>query len=198
MGTQLNYWPAILFAFVMLCWIAFAASFLFRSKPPATTESKRERASIIGIALQMLAYALVWSWRRPIFTPIVALSKPVEIALAVLGMLIAATSVWMMMTAVRVLGKQWSLTARVVEEHKLITAGPYSFVRHPIYTGMLGMLLATGIALSAWPALAIAFIVFTIGTTIRVRSEEKLLRETFGAEFDAYARRVKAVLPLLF
>ncbi|MGA9995440.1 MAG: isoprenylcysteine carboxylmethyltransferase family protein [Pyrinomonadaceae bacterium] len=195
---NLDFWPAIVFAFVMLCWLAFAAAFIFRSKPPATTESKRESASIFGIVLQMVGYALVWSWRRPIFTPIVVMNRNIEIALAVLTMLIAAASVLLIMSAVRVLGKQWSLTARVVEEHKLITAGPYKFVRHPIYTGMLGMLLATGLALSQWPALTIALIVFAVGTMIRVRSEEKLLRETFGAEYDAYAGRVNAVLPYIF
>lgn len=194
----LDFWPAIVFVFVMLCWFAFAAAFIFRSKPPATTESKRDKASIVGIVLQMVGYALVWSLHRPIFTPIVLMNRSIEVALAVLTMLIAAASVWTMMSAVRVLGKQWSLTARVVEDHRLITAGPYNFMRHPIYTAMLGMLLATGIALSYWPALFIALVVFSIGTMIRVRSEEKLLRETFGAEFDAYARRVKAVLPYLF
>ena len=198
MGAQLNYWPAIVLAFVMLCWIVFAAAFIFRSKPPAAPERKRESASILGLALQGAGYAIVWAAHRPIFTPIVLLSKSVEIALAVLTMLIAAASVWVVMSAVRVLGKQWSLTARVVEEHKLITAGPYKFVRHPIYTGMLGMLLATGIALSYWPALLIALLVFAIGTGVRVRSEEKLLRETFSTEYDAYAARAKAVLPYLF
>jgi protein-S-isoprenylcysteine O-methyltransferase Ste14 len=62
---------------------------------------------------------------------------------------------------------------------------------------MFGMLLATGLAVSYWIGLTIAVILFAIGTMIRVRSEEKLLREAFGAEFDAYARRVAAVVPFL-
>ena len=68
-------------------------------------------------------------------------------------------------------------------------------VRHPIYTGMLGLLLATGVAVSYWPALLIALFVFLTGTVIRIRSEERLLRETFGAEFEAYTQRVPALLP---
>jgi protein-S-isoprenylcysteine O-methyltransferase Ste14 len=63
---------------------------------------------------------------------------------------------------------------------------------------MLGMLIATGIAVSYWQALVIATFVFLAGTLIRVRSEERLLRETFGAEFEAYAQRVPALLPGLF
>jgi protein-S-isoprenylcysteine O-methyltransferase Ste14 len=46
-------------------------------------------------------------------------------------------------SAVCALGKQWSIAARVVEGHELITDGPYRIVRHPIYAGMLGLLVAT-------------------------------------------------------
>jgi protein-S-isoprenylcysteine O-methyltransferase Ste14 len=96
------------------------------------------------------------------------------------------------------LGKQWSLAARVLEGHDLITSGPYSVVRNPIYTGMFGMLLATGLAISHWIGLLIAVVIFSIGTAIRVHSEEKLLRAVFGEKFEAYSRRVPAVVPFLF
>ncbi len=75
-----------------------------------------------------------------------------------------------------------------MEGHKLVTDGPYRRARNPIYAGMLGMLVATGQAVSHWLGLAAALVMFGIGTAIRVRSEEKLLRGAFGAEFDAYAR----------
>ena len=103
-----------------------------------------------------------------------------------------------MSAAVRVLGKQWSLQARVLEDHKLVREGPYRFVRHPIYTGMLGMIMAAGLAWSRWIGFLIALILFTIGTAIRVRSEEKLLREQFGAAFDDYKRSVPGVVPIKF
>jgi protein-S-isoprenylcysteine O-methyltransferase Ste14 len=99
---------------------------------------------------------------------------------------------------VKTLGKQWSLAARVVEGHKLVIEGPYSFVRNPIYTGMFGMLLATGLAVSNWIGLVAGLIIFAIGTLVRIHSEERLLRETFGTRWDEYARRVPAVLPLLY
>jgi protein-S-isoprenylcysteine O-methyltransferase Ste14 len=102
------------------------------------------------------------------------------------------------MSAVKMLGKEWSITARMVQDHKLATKGPYARVRHPIYTGMLGMLVATGLAISSWSVLVAAIVVFAIGTWIRVRSEERLLRETFGPQFEEYARRVPAVIPGVF
>jgi protein-S-isoprenylcysteine O-methyltransferase Ste14 len=63
---------------------------------------------------------------------------------------------------------------------------------------MLGMLIATGLAISDWIALFAAIVVFAIGTWIRVRIEERLLRETFGQSFEDYAREVPAVIPGIF
>jgi protein-S-isoprenylcysteine O-methyltransferase Ste14 len=122
----------------------------------------------------------------------------VEIALALFAVVLAAGSVWLVRSAVRRLGKQWAYAARLVEGHKLVTEGPYRYVRNPIYTGMLGMLVATGLALQHWIQLAVGIALFAIGTLIRVRSEEKLLRAAFGKEFEDYSERVPAVLPGIF
>lgn len=80
----------------------------------------------------------------------------------------------------------------------LVTAGPYRFVRNPIYTGMLGMQVATGLAMEHWTALMVAVVLFAGGLIIRVRSEEKLLRAAFGNKFEDYAQRVPTVLPGIF
>ena len=85
----------------------------------------------------------------------------------------------------------------MLEGHKLVTEGPYSGVRNPIYTGMLGMPLATGLAVSHWIGLIIAVAVFALGTAIRLRSEAALQREMFGAEFEDYERGLPAVIPFL-
>jgi len=200
MTLQLEFWPTLAFAVVTLSWFAFVVVFalFLGKKPPSAPDSKRERTSIIGIALQGLGYALVWTFHRQPFTPIILSGKVLEIFLAVLTMAMSIGSVWFCLAAVRTLGKQWSLAARVLEGHKLITSGPYSVVRNPIYTGMFGMLLATGLAISHWIGLLIAVIVFAIGTAVRVHSEEKLLRGAFGEEFETYTRRVPAVVPFLF
>ncbi|HVS20544.1 MAG TPA: isoprenylcysteine carboxylmethyltransferase family protein [Pyrinomonadaceae bacterium] len=198
MTIDLEILPTLVFGVVMLSWMTFAVVFFARKKPPAAPASKRERASIAGIVLQGFAYGIVWSVHRHFFSPIFVLSKPFEIALSVFTMMLAVASVWFTSAAVRTLGEQWSLGARLIEGHKLITEGPYQVVRNPIYTGMLGMLLVTGLAISHWIGLLIAIVIFAIGTVIRVRSEEKLLREAFGAEFEEYARTVPAVVPFLF
>ncbi|MBI3662352.1 MAG: isoprenylcysteine carboxylmethyltransferase family protein [Acidobacteria bacterium] len=195
---ELQLIPTVTFAFVMLSWWVFAGVFLARKKPPKAPETKKDSASRWGIVLQGLSYGIVWGIPRGYFIPLVPMPRLLEIAAAVFTMAASVSSVWIIIDAVRTLGKQWSFQARLVEGHKLIVSGPYQRMRHPIYTGMFGILLATGLSVSRWYALAVAVLLFALGTAIRVRSEEKLLRETFGDDFEAYARYIPAVLPRLF
>jgi protein-S-isoprenylcysteine O-methyltransferase Ste14 len=88
--------------------------------------------------------------------------------------------------------------ARILKGHELITDGPYGIVRNPIYLGMFGLMIATGLALSSGWALLSAAVVFLIGNLIRIRAEEKLLREAFGSQFVRYAERVPAFLPRIW
>jgi protein-S-isoprenylcysteine O-methyltransferase Ste14 len=195
MNITLNFLPTLVFVIVMICWFVFAGAFLLRKKPPSPPDRKREPGSLFGVALQGVSYGMVWGVRRPMFAPIFANSAPVSLVASVLAICAAVGSVWLVVAAVNTLGKEWSLTARLVEGHKLATTGAYAYVRHPIYTGMLGMLIATGLGMSHWIALLAALVVFLVGTRIRVLREEKLLREAFGQEFEDYARRVRAIVP---
>jgi protein-S-isoprenylcysteine O-methyltransferase Ste14 len=185
---------------VVLCWIVFGCIFLMRKRPPQSRVAKRNQLSLVGIALQICAFALVWSqppW-QPILPQGAALSGIGGIVFCVFTVGLAAASTWLAGAAMRTLGKQWAWAARLVEGHQLITDGPYAYVRNPIYTGMLGMLMATGLATEHWVALIAALIIFVPGLLIRIRSEEKLLRAAFGAEFEEYAKRVPAVLPGIY
>ncbi len=190
--------PIIVVVSVMVCWFAFGAVLLFRKRREEVVDAQRDRASDYGLILQVVSYAVVWTIRRETFTAMASSSEALNWLLSAITIILAGSSVWIIIAAVRTLGKEWSVRARLIEDHQLATTGPYCLVRHPIYTGMLGMLLATGIAISRWPALIVAVVIFLIGTIIRMRSEERLLRDAFGAEFDNYSRRVSAILPGIF
>ena len=198
MRITFEFLPTLVFVVVMICWFVFAGVFLLRKKPPSPPDQKRDRGSLIGVALQVMSYGIVWGVHRAAFTPIVSANGPIAIAAGVLAIVTAIGSVWLFTTALKTLGKEWSITARLVEGHKLATSGPYAYVRHPIYTGMLGMLVATGLAISHWIALLAALLIFFIGTIIRMRSEDRLLREAFGEQFENYAQRVSAIVPGLY
>ena len=185
---------------VIVCWWIFLLTFWLRKRPPRARETKRDWTSLIGMFLQGAAYFCVWSFplQQKHFSPVRFGSPVVEWGLAVLTAAIAVASTWLVNAAARRLGKQWALAARLVEGHTLIQDGPYRFVRNPIYTGMFGMLVATGLAVTQWIPLLVASLLFIAGTYIRIRSEERLLREAFGSEFEAYARHVPALIPGIY
>ncbi|MBI3652301.1 MAG: isoprenylcysteine carboxylmethyltransferase family protein [Acidobacteria bacterium] len=198
MNIQFNLLPTVVFAVVCACWLVLGGAFFLLKRGDGSADRKRAPASLIGFALQLVGIAVIWLVHRPPFTPISSTPKVLELWLAIIACALSISSAWMMLAAIRVLGRQWSLTARVIENHELITAGPYRLVRHPIYTALLAMIIASGLAQGYWWDLLLAVAVYLIGTLIRIRSEEKLLRETFGAEYEAFAHRVPALIPKLY
>ena len=127
--------------------------------------------------MQSVSYAIVWSPRHWGFANrVVADARPWGMAsiawIATIAVLVVG-GITLLNAAVQTLGRQWSLVARVASGHDLVTTGPYGHVRHPIYTAMLLMLIATGLAISGPARLAIAVAVFTLGTALRVRAEER-------------------------
>jgi protein-S-isoprenylcysteine O-methyltransferase Ste14 len=178
-------------------WGLFAFAFITRPRLPSAPggERARDRTSVAAIVLQGLGYGLVWGFRRPLGTPILPVSHLGLTGLLLLTAALAIGSGLFAIGAVRALGRNWSLAARVLESHTLVTTGPYAVVRHPIYTAMLGLMIATGIALSRWEALLAGVVIFTAATLWRTRIEERLLRQSFGAAYDRYVEQVPALLP---
>lgn len=186
---------------IVLCWWAFILTFWLRKRSPNTQPTRRDPGSYLGLFLQSAAYCVVWFRPvRQLGVPIPSLAAPPWIAwtIAVIGIVLAAASAGLVIWSARCLGKQWSLGARLVEGHNLIEEGPYQVVRNPIYAGMYGLLIATGLAVRQWWALLIAIVIFGVGTWIRIRSEERLLRDGFKDQFDDYARRVPALIPGIY
>ncbi len=118
------------FVILAVCWAVFWGAFIFRKRPPQMTERKRDPASVVGIVLQALAYSITfWLFRFP-FRPTAPLGMPLELTLAIASIVLAVGPMWLVIAAIRTLGKQWTLTARVLQGHKLVTEGPYQLVRN--------------------------------------------------------------------
>jgi protein-S-isoprenylcysteine O-methyltransferase Ste14 len=110
---------------------------------------------------------------------------------------LAAAGVLFMWWARLHLGRLWSGSVTRKADHHLVNTGPYAFVRHPIYTGLLCALCATVLVRATAESIAGAAILAT-GIYIKARTEEEFLRDQLGAEsYDAYARRVPMLVPLL-
>ena len=185
----------IAFFAVAVCWLGFGAILVMGNRGAAKSERKREIQSHAGFLLHRGGYAICFVFHRAFFSPFVRMPKPMEEIVSALAIVAALASVWLCFAAARTLGRQWSLVARVIDNHELVMQGPYAVVRNPIYLAMFGMLVATGLAVSRWQALIVATVVFLAGSAIRIRSEERLLREAFGRQFDEYASRVPALFP---
>jgi len=177
-------------------WLGFGAILVIGKRGAAKGDARRDVTSSFGFASQCVAYGLCFAFHREFFSPLIPSTPAIDWALALFAISLTIASVWFCFAAARALGRQWALMARVIEGHALIREGPYAVVRNPIYFAMLGMLVATGLAVSQWPAIVVAVVLYAAGTIIRIRSEEKLLRAAFGAKFDDYARSTPAFLPL--
>lgn len=110
------------------------------------------------------------------------------------GMLVAglAFSIW----ARRRLGRNWSGTVTLKENHELIRTGPYRWVRHPIYTGLLFGFLGTAVSLCEWRGLA-AIALATVALLLKIRLEEDWMIETFGDSYRRYRADVRALVPFV-
>ena len=182
---------------VLLCWIGFCAVML-RSRMAASGKSgaaRRDLRSIFGIALQGAGMALAWAGGRVRFAWPVGVADWIG---AIPPAAIACFSVALFAWSTRTMGANWSLVARTREDHTLVESGPFAFTRNPIYVALFGMMCATATALGHFMPLIAAIPLYLIGSVVRVRIEERLLRQTFGQAFDDYARRVKRFIPLVW
>ena len=95
------------------------------------------------------------------------------------------------------LGRFWSGAVTLKAEHALVRSGPYALTRHPIYTGLL--LAMTGTALARNSVAAIVGLgLFAVGVVLKVRQEEGLLTEHFGAAYRVYRAEVPGLVPGLW
>jgi len=101
-------------------------------------------------------------------------------------------SVW----ARRHLGKNWSQSVTVKEGHELITSGPYAVVRHPIYAGLLLGFLGSAVARGEWCGILAVALVFA-ALWFKLRLEEEWMRAQFGGSYQAYSRKVAALVPYI-
>lgn len=178
---------------VTACWPIYLALFL-RRRARTDSTSSRDWASIAGILLQFSAVAMVWIDRRPLFSSLMG-----NDSLAVAGpaaAAIAGCSVYFSYRALQALGPHWSFVAAVGPDHVLVQHGPYRVVRHPLYACFFGLTFATAMTWSTAFVIPVAMAIFAAGVWIRIRVEERLLRDRFGPDFSRYSREVPALLPL--
>jgi protein-S-isoprenylcysteine O-methyltransferase Ste14 len=179
--------------------LIIAAACLWLSQPAfSTQEAKRDknsdRLSIIVIllmsSLSVVASVVEWAYRNNA----VESSIPMTIVGALLLVLGIGVRVW----AIRTLGKHFTATVTLTDDHQLVRTGPYRFVRHPSYLGAFMAIMGCPIFLNAWWATGIAIAAMTIAYYLRIGVEEKMLSSYFGDKYLEYSKQTKRIIPFIW
>jgi protein-S-isoprenylcysteine O-methyltransferase Ste14 len=96
-----------------------------------------------------------------------------------------------------VLGRNWSGIVEIKREHEIVSSGPYHWVRHPIYTGLLLAFAGSAVARGEWRGV-LAALIATAALVRKLRMEERWLTESFGSAYADYRARSWALLPFVY
>jgi protein-S-isoprenylcysteine O-methyltransferase Ste14 len=181
---------------ISVCWILFTVIWLlaaFATKQTVYQESRLQRLRymipiLLGGFLLVKGHRLSDPLNHRIIPHVEALAWT-GVGLCIVGL---AFCIWARFT----LGRNWSGLVTLKGGHELITSGPYALVRHPIYTGLLTMFVATVIVLGHIAGIIAMPFVFA-SLWVKLRAEEKLMLKKFPNEYAAYQQRVKCLIPFV-
>lgn len=177
-------------------WIAFVVLWMIwalRTKPAQYREGVSSRLSYT--LLTVVAFYCLFTAGPPEDWLHIRLLQG-NLATEVLGVALTAAGLGFAVWARAYLGGNWSSSVTVKVEHQLIRTGPYRWVRHPIYSGMILAMIGTAIARGEVRGV-IAVVLLYAGFKIKSKIEEQAMISTFGAEYDAYSRSTGAIMPKL-
>jgi protein-S-isoprenylcysteine O-methyltransferase Ste14 len=179
-----------------LLWLAFAAVWIAMArggKAVAERESAFSRVSHylpLAIAVYLLAAPHVpFAPLNDRFVPLSLWLVRLAAALTFAGI---AFAIW---ARVRIAGN-WSADVTLKRDHQLIVDGPYAFVRHPIYTGVLLGLFGTALVVGEWRGL-LAVVLAAAAFWRKLGIEEAVMRRQFGEAYVHYAERVPSLIPFV-
>lgn len=100
--------------------------------------------------------------------------------------------------SISTLGRFFSSRVEIQNHHKIITNGPYKYIRHPSYLGSILVLTAPPVLYQQWYFAGFAFLCFVFAYSHRINIEEKVLLQTFPIEYSNYSKKVKKLIPWVF
>ena len=144
---------------------------------------------VVGAAL-FLGFQALEQWRDA--------RLPEPQLFRILGALLFAFGLALRWYSIVQLGRFFTVNVAIAADHKLIESGPYRFVRHPSYTGMLIAFLGFALTLGNWAALLIMFVPVAWAFIYRINVEERALVSALGERYLAYSRRTKRLVPFVY
>jgi protein-S-isoprenylcysteine O-methyltransferase Ste14 len=164
-----------------------------RSRGVKVAKSRKGPLEIALLSFAWLGFIIPLLW---VVTPLLAFADyPLRPVLFVAGVLCLAVGLWFFHRSHADLGTNWSITLEVREQHRLVTHGIYRRVRHPMYMALFLYSVGQALALPNWVAGPSYLVAFGLLFVLRLGPEERMMREEFGADYDAYVARTKRVIP---
>jgi len=178
-----------------IAWLLFVAYWWISAigvKKNVRRRSLRWEAGIRILALAVIAALVRFPGSRAFLARASAIVNSTEASAGLILCLAGfALAVWARLH----LGRNWGMPMTFKEGHELVTGGPYRYIRHPIYTGML--LAIIGSALVIGPVWLAVFVGVAIYCVCSARTEEGLMVQAFPEEYTQYKRRTKAFIPFV-
>jgi protein-S-isoprenylcysteine O-methyltransferase Ste14 len=183
-----------IFEILWMCWLLseILLNRLVRSKNTNSKELDKNSLNLIWIAIvgsMTLGIVSASYWVVPIISTNLLLYSGSVLILA--GMVIR-------FTAIRSLGKFFTVDLAIQGDHRLIQAGLYKYIRHPSYSGSLLSFVGFSLSLNNWLSLIIIMLPILVTFINRINIEEKLLHKQFGSEYEEYTKRTKRLIPLIY
>ncbi|MGA7974229.1 MAG: isoprenylcysteine carboxylmethyltransferase family protein [Pseudolabrys sp.] len=176
-----------------VCWALYWGFAAIGAKPDARREPRASRLGYnvpiaLGVAAMAVPNVLGAELERH-FVPATEVWFRVGWGVTLAGMALTVLArMW--------LGRNWSGTVTLKQDHELIRSGPYAYMRHPIYTGLLLALIGTAIAIDQWQAL-IGVALVAAALVRKMAIEERFMHEQFGEAYANYRAKVRALVPFV-
>lgn len=181
---------------IAICWgvffVVWVLAAIFTKRTVCHESTTRRLRYMIPILIG--CFLLFRGWRLP--SPFNNYMIPQTDAILVVAAILTICGLALCLWARAVLGRNWSGTVTLKENHELIVRGPYRLVRHPIYTGILAMLVGVWLEQGRVAGLIGLILVF-ISLWIKLGYEEQVMLRQFPDQYPAYQRHVKRIIPFL-
>ena len=179
------------------CWIIFLVVWVvsaFSAKRNIRSEHWWQ-SPWLRIAIFILFYIFFWH-RVVLLVGSTARILPPNIIVATIGLILTAAGIVFAIAARFYLGRNWGMPMSLKEDRKLVQKGPYKYIRHPIYSGMLLAMVGTILVAGPWwlviCALCSAYFFYS------AVAEERTLTKEFPTEYPVYKKSTKMLIPFVF
>ena len=188
----MNNWTGI---FILGCWVALFTYWMINASNVKQDIEKHISFKYIFLLSAVVVALFITMLYRKTFLQRTLWQTSVHLGIVtdVIVLIGLAFAVW----ARTILGRNWSANIAFKKGHKLIKHGPYSIVRHPIYSGLIFMAIGTAINIGQVFAFVLLAVYF-VGFNGKCRLEEELMLKHFSKEYNIYKKRVKAIMPYIF